>query len=360
MEGEKMETPETNQNKGIGNIYHNIKDIAANKLKIKDSTTKMSILKKDDIKMPNYKYRLNNYKDNYNCSVIYDKGAYMALGGFWNGNIIIKSLDYKSIAKGKEINKLSFIYTTYEFSPITKIVIDETETFAICANKLGTVFVFVINPEKKYVWLLSKILPYQKSEITALSISSNLNMFISCSKNGNCMLYSLPRVKMFNSWNIEVQNDENENNNLDNILCTIILIFHTPLPCFIFYIKNLNYLYVYSINGKFLKKHKLKYEIVNNGICKYIDYQFKDYLMIYNSIDKTIDIFRGIDFEFVAKSPIINYKFIDFVLSKSLDQVLILVENNLNDKSNDADNKKSNIKYKVLVLKDKENQLMWK
>ena len=360
MEGEKMENPETNQNKGIGNIYHNIKDIAANKLKIKDSTTKMSILKKDDIKMPNYKYRLNNYKDNYNCSVIYDKGAYMALGGFLNGNIIIKSLDYKSIAKGKEINKLSFIYTTYEFSPITKIVIDETETFAICANKLGTVFVFVINPEKKYVWLLSKILPYQKSEITALSISSNLNMFISCSKNGNCMLYSLPRVKMFNSWNIEVQNDENENNNLDNILCTIILIFHTPLPCFIFYIKNLNYLYVYSINGKFLKKHKLKYEIVNNGICKYIDYQFKDYLMIYNSIDKTIDIFRGIDFEFVAKSPIINYKFIDFVLSKSLDQVLILVENILNDKSNDADNKKSNIKYKVLVLKDKENQLMWK
>ena len=31
-----------------------------------------------------------------------------------------------------------------------------------------------------------------------------------------------------------------------------------------------------------------------------------------------------------------------------------------NDKSNDADNKKTNIKYKVLVLKDKENQLMWK
>ena len=361
--GEKGEAPETNQNKRIENIYHNIKDIASLNWKSKDVTAKMYIVKKDDINMPNYKYRLNSDIINYDCSVIYDKGGFMALGGFWNGNIIIKSLDYKSIAKGKEVNKLTYVYSTYELSPIIKIVIDESETYGICANKSGVIFVYVINPEKKYNWLISKILSYQKCEITALSISSNLNMFISCSKDGKCMLYSLPRVKLFNSWNIEAQNDgENENNNLKNILCTNIIIFHTPLPCFIFYLKNLNYLYVYSINGKFLKKHKLNFEIIKNGICKYIDYQFKDYLMIYNSIDKTIDIYRGIDFEFVGKSPIINYTFIDFVLSKSLDQALILVENNniTNDQNNDVENKKSNSKYKVLVLKDKENQLMWK
>ena len=76
--------------------------------------------------------------------------------------------------------------------------------------------------------------------------------------------------------------------------------------------------------------------------------------MIYNSKDKTIDVYRGIDFEFITKSPVIDYTFIDFTLSKNLDQLLILVENNEND------GKKLNQKYKVLVLKDKENQLNWK
>ena len=118
------------------------------------------------------------------------------------------------------------------------------------------------------------------------------------------------------------------------------------MPCFIFYIRNLNYLYVYSINGKYLKKHKLEFEIVKNGIVKYIDYQMKDYLLIYNSNDKTIDIYRGIDFEFVTKSPEINYNFIDFVLSKGLDQILILVENkNINEQEDENEIKKSNDKY---------------
>ena len=184
-------------------------------------------------------------------------------------------------------------------------------------------------------------------------------MFISCSKDGNCMLYSLPRIKLFNSFNIEPQNENENESNI--ILCTKIIIFHTPLPCFIFYIRNWNSLYVYSINGKFLKKHKLEYEIVKNGIVKYIYYQLKDYLLIYNSNDKTIDIYRGIDFEFVSKSPVINYNFIDLTLSKSLDQLLILVENNnMNVKGSEIEGKKSNSKYKILVLKDKENQLMWK
>ena len=261
-------------------------------------------------------------------------------------------MDYKTIAKGKDVNKTTFIYSTNEVSPITKIIIDESETYAILANKLGSVLVYIINPEKKYIWMLSRILPFQKTEIASLAISENLNMFISCSKNGNCMLYSLPRIKLFNSWRIEPQEEKEKK----DIFCPIIIVFHSPLPCFIFYIKNLNYLYVYSINGKYLKKHKLEYEIINNGITKYIDYQLKDYLMIYNSNDRTIDIHRAIDFEFVTKSPVINYTFIDFVLAKGLDQALILVENNAQNDESD----KSDVKYKILVLKDKENELKWK
>ena len=158
------------------------------------SLTKINIIKKDDVKLSNYKYRLNNEQVYYDCSLFYDRGAYVAMGGFWNGNIIIKSLDYKSIAKGKEINKLTYIYTTNELSPTTKITIDEIETYVICANKLGNIFVYIINPEKKYAWILSKILSYHISEITSISINDNLNMFISCSKDGNCMLYSFQKI----------------------------------------------------------------------------------------------------------------------------------------------------------------------
>ena len=78
-------------------------------------------------------------------------------------------------------------------------------------------------------------------------------------------------------------------NESEKINCNLIFIYHTPLPCFIFYIKNLNSFYVYSINGKFLQKNKIEYDININGIAQYIDYQMRDYLMIYNSKDKTID-----------------------------------------------------------------------
>jgi len=342
-----------NNDKMIHKIMHNLKETTG----IENKTlSKINILIKDDVKLPEYKYKLNNISNYYNCSIIYGKGAYIALGGYWNGNIIVKSLDYK--VKQKDSNKTTYIYSTNETSPITKITIDESETFAICGNKLGNVFIFVINPEKKYSWSLSKILSYHKSEITSLAISENLNMFISCSKDGNCMLYSLPRIKLFNSWNISLDAEDQKAN---DIICSIIIIFHSPLPCFIFYIKNINSFYIYSINGKFLKKHKLEYEIVNNAIAKYIDYQLKDYLLIYNSKDKTIDVHRGIDFDLITKSPVINYKFIDFVLCKALDHAMILVENeNFNEKETEIDGKKIDSKYKILVLKDKENELKWK
>ena len=353
IEDESNNNNTVNNDKMIHKIMHNIKETTG----IENKTlSKINILRKDDVKLPDYKYNSNDINNYYNCSIIYGKGAYIALGGYWNGNIIVKSLDYK--VKLKDSNKTTYIYSTNETSPITIIVIDESETFAVCGNKLGNVFIFVINPEKKYNWSLSKILSYHKSEIASLAISENLNMFISCSKDGNCMLYSLPRIKLFNSWNITLQAEDQK---AKDIICTIILIFHTPLPCFIFYIKNINSFYIYSINGKFLKKHKLEYEIVNNAIAKYIDYQLKDYLLIYNSKDKTIDVHRGIDFDLITKSPVINYKFIDFVLCKALDHAMILVENeNFNEKEAEIDGKKIDSKYKILVLKDKENELKWK
>ena len=320
-----------------------------------------NIAQKYIVKLPEYKFRQNKEDIYYNASVIFGKGQYLALGGYYNGNIIIKHLDYK--AKQKDFNKTLFIYSTIEISPIIHIIIDETETYAICGNQFGTVFIYLISPDKKYQWKLIKIINNHNCTITSMAVSENLNIFISCDITGKCMLYSLPRGKLFNSFILEPPLDDDEQK--QNALCKNIIIFHAPLPCFIFYIKNMNCLCIYSINGKFLSKHKLDFEIINNGIVKYVDYQYRDYLLIFNSKDNIINIYRGNNFEFVAKSPVIHYKFIDFVLGKSLDQLLILVENeNLeqNQQKINVDGKIQFIpsKYKILLFKDKVNELRWK
>ena len=315
--------------------------------------TKININKKDDITLPQYGYRLSNDKIHYEYSLVFAKGKYIAMGGYYNGNIVVKSLDYKP--KDKEVTKSIYIYSTNEYSPIIKLIIDESNTYVICTNKLGTIFIFIVSPEKKYIWMLSKVITHQKMEgISALSICEKLNIFISCSNKGNCMIYSLPRIKLFNSFNIQPEN-ENEN---EKINCTLILIYHSPLPCFIFYIKNLSAFYVYSINGKFLQKNKIDYDIDINGVVKYVDYQMRDYLMIYNSKEKTIDVHRAIDFELVTKSPVINYDFIGFVVNQANNHGLVLVKNNNIDKENEGKN--LGTKYKILVLKDKTDELIWK
>ena len=85
---EKIENEEENNTERKGHkLNHNTKETK--------SLTKIKIAKKDDIKMPYYKYKFednNNYHNNY---VIYGKGKYIALGGYWNGNIIVKNLRKK-------------------------------------------------------------------------------------------------------------------------------------------------------------------------------------------------------------------------------------------------------------------------
>ena len=157
------------------------------------------------------------------------------------------------------------------------------------------------------------------------------------------MVYTLPNFKLINSFKIEENelnnniNEENNDNNKDicknnsnNIYApNIVFISNSPLPSFIFYIKERKSLCVYSINAHFLKEHKLGYEIVNNGIIKYTDYSCRDFLFIYNPINYTIDIHKLIDFKLIISSPVINYQFIDFHFSAEFDSVYILA----NDKS---------------------------
>ena len=282
-------------------------------------------------------------------TTLYQEGSIIVLGGFWNGDIIIEKLDDNQKVKHKNIN----IVKTGELSPIKKIIIDKTETFALCANLEGSIFIYIINTKERLLWNLHKKINEGQGEVASMQINENLGIFIVCFKNGYNMIYTLPNCKLINSFRIEenelnnYRNEENNDNNIDipknnsnnNIYAAYLaFISNSPLPSFIFYIKERKSLCVYSINAHFLKEYKLGYEIVNNGIIKYTDYSYRDFLFIFNPINYTIDIHKLTDLTLIISSPVIEYQFIDFHFSAEFDAVYILV----NDKSSG---------HKMLIMK---------
>ena len=293
------------------------------------------------------KYRMNTLGAE---TTLYQEGSIIVLGGFWNGDIIIEKLDDNQKVKHKNIN----IVKTGELSPIKKIIIDKTETFAICVNLEGSIFIYIINIKERLIWNLHKKINEGQGEVASMQINENLGIFIVCFKNGYNMVYTLPNCKLINSFRIEenelnnnMNEENNDNNNIDipkynsnnNIYAAyLVLISNSPLPSFIFYIKERKSLCVYSINAHFLKEYKLGYEIVNNGIIKYTDYSYRDFLFIYNPINYTIDIHKLTDLTLIISSPVIEYQFIDFHFSAEFDSVYILV----NDKSSG---------HKMLIMK---------
>ena len=322
---------------------------------------KINIYPKYDKKFVVPKYRM---KFTESPTVLYDEGFHIAFGGFWNGDIILRQLIENKNDSKKSKNRKINIIKTGELSPITKILIDKTETIAICGNSEGNIFIYIIDQNDKLTWNIHKIINEGQGEISSMAISEHLNIFIICFKNGYCMVYTLPNCKLFNSFKIE-ENDFNINkiinkdNNEPNIEMETLnqipesneiyspdmtFISQSPLPCFVFYIKKRKSLCVYSINAHYLNEYPLKYEIVENGIKKYTDHFSKDYLFIFNSITNTIDVHKLVDLDLVFSSPIINHQFVDFQFTKDLDYAFILV------KSKQKNDDKSQA-HKMLVLK---------
>ena len=82
---------------------------------------------------------------NQTPSIIYDKGNYIALGGFWNGQIIINKLDENEKNRKNKTQKIFNIISTNKLSPITNMKTDDNETFVICGNKIGCIFIYSFN-----------------------------------------------------------------------------------------------------------------------------------------------------------------------------------------------------------------------
>jgi hypothetical protein len=295
-----------------------------------------------------------------------DKGTIIVKGGYRNGNIILKDITKENSNNPNKINdneKNVFVYGTKEYSPITKIVIDKNETFALCGNSNGTIYVFKINQNYKYSWELYKNVNNHNSPISSMAIHENLNIAITCSENGLCMLYSLPYFKLYNSFiigkdDVDIKNDE-------EILCPdVVLISDSPLPCFIFYINLKNCLYFYSINGHLLRKQMLDFTIRENFIKIYTHYNFVDYLFIYNTKNKSFDLYSMIDFNLISSIKTKNKDdnkdkkdnnakydiVVDFILSEEMDHALILFKNEKEEKGD----------YKIYILSDSDWEYSWK
>ena len=66
---------------------------------------------------------------------------------------------------------------TGELYPVTKIIIDKTETFAICVNSEGAIFIYIIDIKEKLVWELHKKIDEGQGEVSSLEINENLGIF---------------------------------------------------------------------------------------------------------------------------------------------------------------------------------------
>ena len=333
-EGQIQKRKITVNEDGIGNEA--LEELAIKTLELKQ---------KERIKLINLKYGLNNKSQ----PITYIKnGSILVKGGYYNGNIILQNLLKSKEAHNiiKESNNNIYIYPTEENSPIMNIIFDKNENFAICGNTNGTIYVFRININNKLNWTLYKTINDHNSPIVSIALHETLNIAITCSENGLCMLYTLPYFKLYNSFIIG--KDDKDITDDDEILCPdIVLISDSPLPCFIFYVNDKKALYFYSINGKLLSKHVLNYELDKNSIKLYRDYQFVDYIVLYNKEKNQFEIRNMIEFELIGCSPVLSqFEFIDFVFSLDYEHILVFGRNNG--------------KYKLYAIYDSDTKINWK
>ena len=296
--------------------------------------------------------------------MFYNNKKNIAFGGYWNGTILVKYLDDIKEEKDKKVkNKSSILHFTGDNSPVVKIVISKNDTYAICGNKLGNIYIFIINQNNKLEWTLYKKISEHRSEITCLDVNEDLNMFISCSKDGFWLSHTLPDCSTINSFkfNENIFNTINigKINENKTFYPKIALIIYSPLPCVVFYFEERNSLCTFSINGELLIEKKIDFKLGENCIKKYTDMQFNEYLLIFNEISKCIEIYNVVELNSVIWMPMIEHTFVDFVVGRELDHIAILVKFK---SKNDEKNKEVisvDTAYKILVIRNNNVEFDW-
>ena len=225
-----------------------------------DSNAK-NYIKKDNISKLNYYQIRNNELINKSPPIIiYDKGAYIAQGGFLNGKIIVTQLKTKT--KSKNINNVeSCIINTFEIinpmdtSPVLVLIINKDETTIFSGSQLGSI---VIYSNKKETWKKKyQINDHLNMPITSIFFNDNLNIWGSASFDGYVNIYTFPINKKISSIKVDS----------NCLYADYLFIISSPLPCFIIHCKNYNF-YTYSLIGEFIFKENDESEIFSPLIIK--------------------------------------------------------------------------------------------
>ena len=207
-------------------------------------------------------YQYNTMSEFYSSDSINHKaisfakqGRIVILGGFFDGKVVFIGTD------GKGDNQIDPFKDEY---PVLCIEASKDDEYIFMGNALGNVCVFK-NIEGKYknTFLLTD----QKSALSHIYYSPQLNLLATASIDGYICLYTLPLCKLIRCLKVP-------NNN-----CIYVMLSDSPLPVIIVVCEGQsenNEIYVYSINGHLYLKKEVGFRMSNPLIVKSID--SNDYL----------------------------------------------------------------------------------
>ena len=201
-------------------------------------------------------YYTNNSQIN-KAIVFLRKLKILVVGGYYDGKINLYFLEDKT-----RVHEL--IPFESEF-PVTSLSVGSNEEYLVVGNSIGNVVVYKINSDVNN-WKVIKNLKDQKTPISHIYSNSDLNLWLSTTIDGYINLYTLPLCKLARTIKISTKK------------CSYAFLSSSALPSIVIVNDETNNseISVYSINGKFITKNQLYFQLNNPIIIK--DLNANEYL----------------------------------------------------------------------------------
>ena len=192
---------------------------------------------------------------NNKCIRFFNNGKYIIMGGFYDGKLMIFSIENKS-------NNVE-LYPFIEEKPILCIELDKEENYLFLGNSLGNICIYLIDQDFSK-WKIIQMKTDQISPISHINCNNELNLWSSLTIDGYVNIYTLPLCKL----TICVKVPTNK--------CSYAFLSSSPLPSIIVINdeQSNSEIFVYSINGNFMFKQQEYIHMSNPIIIKDI-YSFE-------------------------------------------------------------------------------------
>ena len=201
---------------------------------------------------------------NNKCIQFYNVGKAIILGGFYDGKLMIYSIENKK-------NNL-VLYPFVEEKPILSIEKDKEENYLFLGNSIGNICIYKIEQDFTK-WKNIQFKTEQISPISHINCNNELNLWCSATVDGYINIYTLPLCKLIRYIKVSTKK------------CSYAFLSSSPLPSVIVISdeENNSELYVYSINGNLMFKQQEYMHLTNPIIIKDI-YSFEYLAFVGNDI----------------------------------------------------------------------------